>query len=492
MLNAGQGDAVKAMVNLYQSSTGGSGVMPANTWNGRLVVASNRLPATQQRRGHHSRFLSVGGLVSALRPTMERHGGIWFGWSGATAEAPGEILEEVGPIQLMGVNLSQQDVELYYNGFSNQTLWPLLHGFPSKATIAEETYKAYRATNRMFAEVLLDVLNETDLVWVHDYHLIPLGYELRRLGWLGKLGWFLHTPFPSSETFAVLPWAPELLEALSYYQLIGLQTRRYVRNFHGSLGNELPAGTAIGDVFVLDGRSVTIRAYPVGIDPQLFARTRKSAADAAVRDVFDEMPADHIVVLGVDRLDYTKGIPYRLLAFERFLDEHPEMHGRVTLVQISVPTRESVREYEEERSRVEQLVGRINGRFSELHWSPIRYLYRSYSQEELAAFYRRAAVCMITPLADGMNLVAMEYVASQTAEDAGVLVLSKFCGAADTMPSALIVNPYHVEASADALYTALLMPSDERRARWNALMHGVTEFTAVNWSESFLSDLARL
>jgi trehalose 6-phosphate synthase len=457
---------------------------------GRLVIASNRLPPRQRdSNGTASRLASVGGLVSALEPALMDHGGLWFGWSGST-EHPDALTasESVGPITFSAVDISADEEALYYNGFSNRTLWPLLHGFSPKAEIDRSSYVAYRDTNRRLAERLVAELGSDDLLWVQDYHLIPLGLELRRLGWMGKMGWFLHTPFPPAETFAVLPWAAELLEALTHYALIGLHTKRYVRNLYDSLGGELPRGSVLGNAFAVSGRIAKIGAYPVGIDPSLFEGT-SPPEDSSVLDLFSDLDEDHQILLGVDRLDYTKGIPLRLLAFERFLDNHPELHGKVTLVQVAVPSREGVQEYEDERNHVDQLVGRINGRFSELHWAPIRYLYRSYPREDLRAFYHRARVCMVTPLADGMNLVAKEYVASQTADDPGTLILSKFCGAAETMRDALIVNPYDTDSCADALYLGLTMPVSQRRARRENLMLGVREFTATQWSNTFVNDL---
>ena len=275
------------------------------------------------------------------------------------------------------------------------------------------------------------------------------------------------------------------------FDLVGLQTRRYEHNLVDTLSSEL-RGYVIGDRFISEGRSIRTKAYPIGIDPDEIEQMTARANQTAASKFFRRLPPGQKVVLGVDRLDYTKGIVLRLLTFEHLLEHYPALRGRVIMVQISAPSRSRVPEYVEERRQVDQLVGRINGRFSEAGWVPIHYLYRSYSQDELVAFYNEADVCLVTPLRDGMNLVAKEFVAAQSEKDPGVVVLSRFCGAADSMNEALIINPYDVEETANAVYQALRMPDGERRRRWWALIGGVRAFTARDWSSAFLSDLQQV
>jgi len=460
---------------------------------GRLVVASNRLPSLQPAASEaERRSMEVGGLVTAVRSALLQRGGIWFGWSGHISESNARVRPAISPVEtfeLAAINLTQQEADLFYNEFSNRTLWPLLHSFPAKMNIDREAYSVYLRTNRRYAEALVSLLREDDLVWVHDYHLLPLGRELRQLGWKGKVGWFLHTPFPPAEVFTILPWSGRFLDMLLDYDLVGLHTRRYANNLFDSLSWELD-GSVLGNSVVVGQRSLRVGIYPIGIDPEAF----RPVAGQSDNDKNSELiPTDsnHQIILGVDRLDYTKGIPQRLLTFEQLLDRHPDLRGQVSMVQISSPSRREVPEYLEEQHQVDLLVGHINGRFSDADWIPIRYLYRSYPQTELVSFYRLADICLVTPLRDGMNLVAKEFVASQ-GDDPGVLVLSKFCGAAYTMRDALIVNPYDIEGTSEALYKALTMSRQERQARWEGLMQDVGNNTSRRWCEAFLAELSAL
>lgn len=458
---------------------------------GRLVVVSNRVPALSIPSNEDERRAQpVGGLVTALRAALEKRGGMWFGWSGnATPRKPSEkvAFKDLETFQLATVDLSRDDFNLFYTLFANRTLWPLLHNFATLAVIRHEGYTAYRRVNRHFAQQLYPLLQPGDLVWVHDYHLIPLGEELRRLGWTGRIGFFLHTPFPSAEAFAILPWAKWLLESFLQYDLAGFHTDRYAFNLIDTLQAEIGGSTRV-NLFTRGGDKLRIATHPIGIDPQIFREWAGDLAKDRNRPLRDLASAGKQLILGVDRLDYTKGIPGRLQAFEYLLEHHPDLRGKVTMVQISAPSRSRIPEYIEERERVDRLVGHINGKFGETGWVPVHYLYRSYSQRELARFYNQANICLVTPLRDGMNLVAKEFVACQ-GDDPGVLVLSKFCGAADTMEEALIVNPYDIAGTTEAIYRALHMGATERRARWEALMEGVRRHTADAWSESFIADL---
>ena len=460
---------------------------------GRLVTVSTRLPDLESRVGRaDDRPEGAGGLVSALIAALEDRGGLWFGWSrrvtdrgAVTAPRP----STVGGLQLAALDLTRSEASLFYNDFCNRTLWPLLHSFPGKMTIRPRAYRMYLRVNRRYAEALVPLLRDGDTVWVHDFHLIPLAYELRRLGWDSPIGFFLHTPFPPLEVFGALPWASRLLGMLLDYDLIGVHTKRYANNLMDSLSSEVP-GALLGNSFTYGAQSVRVEVHPVGIDADYFAELARQPDDSPTGEFLRRTSSRRMIVLGVDRLDYTKGVVQRLLTYEHLLEHYPGLRGRVTMIQISDPSRTRVPEYVRERQDVDQIVGRINGRFTEAGWVPLRYLYRSHAQAELVAFYREAHVGLVTPLRDGMNLVAKEFVASQGA-DPGVVVLSKFCGAADTMKEALIVNPYDIEGTAAAVMRALRMPKRERQRRWEALMQGISTNTAETWCDSFLADLAK-
>ena len=323
---------------------------------------------------------------------------------------------------------------------------------------------------------------------MQDFHLFHLGYELRRLGWRGKLGFFLHVPFPPAEIFSILPWSRGTLEALLHYDLIGLHDERYLSNLVDSMDFEL-GGESNGNSYSYGGRSVRLGVFPIGIDPDTFRPGQERSTHSLADELALAAVPDRKLILGVDRLDYTKGIPHRLRIFERLLERHPNLGGKLIYIQISSPSRTRVPEYVQEREQVERLVGQINGRFSEAGWVPIRYLYRSYAQSELAGFYHDTDVCLVTPLRDGMNLVAKEFVAAQDDESPGVLVLSRFTGAANTMKDAVIVNPYDIEGTAEATYRALRMPISERRRRNRSLLSVVERDSSQNWGESFCAAL---
>ena len=457
----------------------------------RLVVVSNRVPSANELAPAQEGAAVVGGLVSAVKTLMLRQQGLWMGWSGRTTTRrradPPTIELSGGPVELATIDLSTDEYNLYYLGFSNRTLWPLFHTFPERTDIRHETYRAYQRVNQRFAEALHPLLDPDDLVWVHDYQLILVGAYLRRLGWTGKIGFFLHIPFPSPDVFEILPWAAELLYGLLEYDLVGLHTQRYRQNFVDVMDREV-AGEWNDPHYVVGDRSVEVGNFPIGIEPDVF----HDAAMASTTDVASELSlpqgADHKIVVGVDRLDYTKGIPERLRAFERMLDRHANMRGKVTLIQITQPSRSRLREYAEEREKVERLVGQVNGRYSEAGWVPIRYLYRYFTQNQLARFYHDSNVGMVTPVRDGMNLIAKEYIAAQ-GDDPGVLVLSKFTGAAVELTEAIQVNPYDTDGMAEKLYQALRMPRGERVRRWKSQMDVVSTNTARSWGESFYQDL---
>ncbi len=459
--------------------------------NRRLIVVSNRVPPASSFDDQAKGEAAAGGLVTAVRAAMEQSGGLWFGWSGRSARrrvTTGSTVRIFGRIQLATIDLSDDEVSLFYLGFSNRTLWPLLHSFPTRVVIRHDTYRAYRRINRRFAQALFPLIRQGDLVWIQDFHLFHLGYELRRLGWQGKIGFFLHVPFPPADIFSILPWAHDTLEALLHYDLVGVHDDRYMFNLIDSMNFEL-GGDWNGSAYSLGDRTTHIGIFPIGIDPETFRPQANNRAHTLSKELSLANVPDRKLILGVDRLDYTKGIPHRLRIFERLLERHPNLGGKLVYIQISSPSRTRVPEYIREKEQVERLVGQINGRFSEAGWVPIRYLYRSYSQSELAGFYHDTDVCLVTPLRDGMNLVAKEFVAAQSDESPGVLVLSRFTGAASSMKDAVIVNPYDIEGTAEATYRALRMPVDERRSRNRRLLSVVEQHSSHNWSNSFCTAL---
>ncbi len=461
--------------------------------NRRLVVVSNRVPAlVDWESGEKAKKQAVGGLVSVLHPVLQQRGGLWFGWSGqATAhhEITAPRIHRLGSIDLVTIDLSEDEVTDYYVEFSNRALWPLFHSFPNFVKSSHHQYRTYQQVNRRFAFTLSRFLRNNDLVWVHDYHLIPLGTELRRLGWRGPLGFFLHIPFPKVDILTILPWAQPILENLMDYNLLGFHTQGYCRNFVDA-ARTVMGGIFDGHTYYREDSSVRVGAYAIGIMPDIFKAWASGSKAIRYGKRVRQIVGDRRIVLGVDRLDYTKGIPERLLAFERLLQRYPSWHGRVSMIQISVPSRTCVPEYGAKKHQVDQLVARINSCFSGADWTPVYHLYRSYSQEVLAAFYREADVCLVTPLCDGMNLIAKEYIASQTS-DPGVLILSRFCGAAEELREALIINPYDVGMTADAVKRALEMPLDERRARLRVLDRRVRTHTGPTWCKQFLAGLVR-
>jgi trehalose 6-phosphate synthase len=446
----------------------------------RLVVVSNRLPAAPAP-GHRQR--EVGGLVSALMPVLAETSGIWLGWSGAERDPGLRLRVEDGD----AFTRAQFDYpptwhQRFYAGFCNQSLWPLLHGFPGRVRYVDDEYACYMEANRAYASLVLEAGGRAADVWVQDFHLMLLGRELRVAGHVGRLGFYLHVPFPPLDVWETMPWAADMLAAMLDYDRIGLQSQRWADNFFTS------ARGLLGPEGELRARE-RVRVVPVGIDPERFADSAVAAPENGDLGSFEAMLAGRKLILGVDRLDYSKGIPERLEAFARLLDRFPEWRGQVSFVQVSVPTRSEVQEYAELRSRVEALVGRINGAFGEAHWTPVRYLYRSYDQATLARLYRLAAVAMVTPLRDGMNLVAKEFVAAQDPADPGVLVLSRFCGAAERMTLAQLTNPYHVDGVASDLDAALRLPLEERVPRHRALRSIVWTDTASAWAKQFLDSL---
>ncbi|MGO4222584.1 alpha,alpha-trehalose-phosphate synthase (UDP-forming) [Lysobacter sp. TAF61] len=450
----------------------------------RLVVVSNRvaLPGVD----------SAGGLAVALEAALEETGGVWFGWSGKIdPEASGKVHEiERGNIRYVTVDLSRRDHDDYYNGFANRTLWPLLHFRVDLVDYSRATYAAYRRVNAMFAEKLAPLLRDDDLVWVHDYHLIPMAKLLRELGVRCKLGFFLHVPMPSSDLLAALPQHQRLFEGLSSYDLIGFQTGRDLERFQDYV-RLFGRGRVIenGVLETERGRRLRAGAFPISIDTaNIASQAAVAIGKPAVRRLSASL-SGRALAIGVDRLDYSKGLPERFRAFGCFLKHHPEQRGKLTYLQIAPVSRGEVVEYQQLRSELEQLAGHINGAHAEPDWTPVRYVNRNYPHHSLTGFYRLARVGLVTPLRDGMNLVAKEFVAAQNPEDPGVLVLSTFAGAARELDTALLVNPYDLDGVADAVAAAMTMPLGERRERWQSMMTLLKAHDITAWRRSYLNAL---
>jgi len=471
-----------------------SGAVEVEHRPSRLVVVSNRLPSIEiDAEGFRHR--PVGGLANAIESALSQSkgGGLWMGWSGSITRRREDQLSEtdVGEsVKLIGIDLTRREHAAYYNGFSNNTVWPLFHSFPKLTQSSSWQLEVYRTVNEMFAKALTSVLEKSDLVWVHDYHLMLLGEELRRFGWTKPIGFFLHTPFPALDIFAILPHYLEFLKAFQAYDLMGFQTSIYRDNYVYACRRGLGAQWD-GERLIYENHRQRVGVYPVGIEVEKFLPAEVPPRRGALGESLRSQMGDRDLIIGVDRLDYTKGMPERVLAFEELFKLQPNLKGKVSLVQISSPSRTEVEQYKEQRQMMDALVGRINGELGEHDWLPIQYLYRSYNQEELVEFYREARVGLVTPLRDGMNLVAKEYVAAQNPEDPGVLVLSRFAGAVEELTDAVIVNPYLPDDTAKGIAEAFAMPLDERRARHASLLERIKKQTARKWSEDFVSDLER-
>jgi len=445
-----------------------------------IIVASNRLPFTYQRVGGAlERRPSSGGLVSALEPVLRKRGGTWIGWPGLEVRRGERISTRARNYEIAPVLLSDAEASRYYQGFSNRTLWPLFHSLPALTKFERRDWTVYEAVNRRFAEIAAKHAGAGDLVWIHDYHLMLAPEHLRRLQGNVRSAFFLHIPFPPYDIFRLCPWDREILRGLLACDLIGFHVEGYAQNFLDCAERRLGARVDRRAMVVEHGdRTVQIGSFPIGIEFELFEEMATAAPPTANR-------VEERIVLGVDRLDYTKGIPERIRAFERLLELHPRHRENVVLLQLTVPSRAQVAEYRDLKREIDELVGRVNGRFSTARWSPIRYLYRSVTRERLCALYRDAHVALVTPLRDGMNLVAKEYVACQI-KDPGVLVLSRMAGAAETMREGLHVNPFDLDETANAIHRALTMEEDERASRIASLRRRERRDNVDAWVKTFL------
>jgi trehalose 6-phosphate synthase len=466
---------------------------------GRLLLVSNRLPITIKRsdEGKYDMSMSSGGLVSGLSGLSKTTTFQWYGWPGLevpedeTEGLNAQLKEKYNAVPVM---LDDELADRHYNGFSNEIMWPLFHYHPGEITFDESAWDAYTEANRLFAKAVAKDVQDNDMVWVHDYHLMLMPAMLREE--LGntkknvKIGFFLHTPFPSSEIYRILPVRNEILLGVLHCDLIGFHTYDYARHFLSSCSRILGLATTPNGV-EFQGKVVTVGAFPIGIDPEKFdeglQKPKVQERIAALEKKFQGVK----LIVGVDRLDYIKGVPQKLHALEVFLTEHPEWIGKVVLVQVAVPSRQDVEEYQNLRAVVNELVGRINGKFGTIEFMPIHFMHKSVSFDELIALYAVSDVCLVSSTRDGMNLVSYEYIATQEKRH-GVMILSEFTGAAQSLNGSLIVNPWNTEELADAIHDAVTMGDEQRSLNYQKLSKYVRKYTSAWWGESFVTELRRI
>ncbi|KAF9696404.1 hypothetical protein EKO04_005362 [Ascochyta lentis] len=466
---------------------------------GRLLLVSNRLPITIKRadEGKYEMSMSSGGLVSGLSGLSKTTTFQWYGWPGLEvpedeeAGLKDQLKSEYNAVPIM---LDDELADRHYNGFSNAIMWPLFHYHPGEITFDESAWEGYTEANRLFAKAVAKDVQDNDMVWVHDYHLMLMPAMLREE--IGntkknvKIGFFLHTPFPSSEIYRILPVRNEILLGVLHCDLIGFHTYDYARHFLSSCSRILGLATTPNGV-EFQGKVVTVGAFPIGIDPEKFdeglQKPKVQERIAALEKKFQGVK----LIVGVDRLDYIKGVPQKLHALEVFLTEHPEWIGKVVLVQVAVPSRQDVEEYQNLRAVVNELVGRINGKFGTIEFMPIHFMHKSVSFDELIALYSVSDVCLVSSTRDGMNLVSYEYIATQEKRH-GVMILSEFTGAAQSLNGSLIVNPWNTEELADSIHDAVTMGDEQRNLNYQKLSKYVRKYTSAWWGESFVNELRRI
>ena len=452
----------------------------------RLVVVSNRL--TDPRKP------ASGGLAVALGETLKKTGGLWFGWSGNVVPdgTPGEgalNVQAAGAVTLATLDLCQEDHDAYYLGYSNGVLWPVFHYRLDLARFEQGHLGGYRRVNHLFARKLLPLLKEDDLIWIHDYHLIPLAAELRAMGCRNRIGFFLHIPLPPRQLLAAIPSHEWLMRALFSYDLVGFQSNADLENFSNYVKAEASAEATEGNRFHAFNSTVQAGVFPIGIDVNDFLRLGRAKE---ARDTFERTREEYSrrrLLIGVDRLDYSKGLPQRVRAFRELLVQYPEHRHSATLLQVAAPSREDINAYADIQHELESLCGAINGDYGDFDWVPIRYIHRNIARRRLPGLYRACAVALITPLRDGMNLVAKEFIAVQDDADPGVLILSRFAGAAEQLKEALLVNPYDIHSTAQTIQQALQMPLEERQQRHRALLANISKYDVHWWCREYLSAL---
>ncbi len=461
----------------------------------RLLIVSNRLPVVIDHEDDEWTIRpGTGGLITALAPIMKENRGIWIGWPGNVQGAPYKKLLDIFnneySFNIKPVLLSEDESNKYYYGFSNETIWPLFHDLLSFCKFDKDNWETYKNVNRKFAEAIAGTIEPDNFIWIHDYHLTLVGHYLKEINIKHDLAYFLHIPFPSFDLFRRLPWRNELINGMMSYDLLGFQTLRDRRNFIHCVKSLNPAVKIVVKrrySIVFDGdRTVKVGNYPISIDFDEFNNLAKTKEVADEAWFFHEKFNAKRLILGIDRLDYTKGIPKRFLAFERALEKYPELQGQLTLFQLLIPSRTPVPEYKQLKEHLDTMVGRINGRFSSPGWVPIHYMFRTFDRIKLLGVYKACEMALITPLRDGMNLVAKEYCASSI-DNNGVLILSEFAGAADQLKDgAIIVNPYDLEQTADAIYRAFKMEPQERKNRMSKLRGKIKREDVHLWVRWFI------
>lgn len=448
----------------------------------RLIIVSNRIPGKAP---------AAGGLAVALKKTLSERDGFWLGWSGSFTDEPAQTprFETLDGLDIAGIDLTRDDYKAYYAGFANSILWPAFHLRLDLTDNQSHWYEGYRRVNAQFAKALVPHLKSDDVIWVHDYHLIPLATELRRMGVTNRIGFYLHIPFPTPDALNAIPHHEDLLKDLVAYDLVGFQAQRDVAAFNEFIAHEQMYKETGGTPVVVDIGNTVLDAFPIGSDPDAFARLAISPPAQKMHKRVARAMNGRAVILGVDRLDYSKGLPQRIGAYEKLLENNAPLRRMVHMIQIAPPSRDTIKEYQVISDELDAAVGRVTGRFAEPDWLPITYVKRAYSQASLAGLYRLARIGLVTPLRDGMNLVAHEYVASQDPDDPGVLVLSRFAGAAEIFHDALLINPFDTDETAEAMRVALAMPLDERKARWESLMDAARTHNVDNWAARYLDAL---
>ncbi len=455
----------------------------------RLIVVSNRVQDPAAGPG-------AGGLAVALGEALEANGGVWIGWDGRVESDPLQPVswnqQKSGNLTLLTTSLTPEEHEGYYLGFANRVLWPAFHYRLDLVDYTTNHARVYGAVNRRLAMKIASILRPDDRIWIHDYHLIPLAAELRATGCGNPIGYFQHIPLPPPSILAAVPEVSWLVRALFAYDVIGFQTetdRMHLIQQVQQLESETESD---GEYVTAFGRSTRVKSYPIGIDADRFAAMARTPNAAEIVNRIRQRNLNRSQVIGVDRMDYSKGLPERMESVRRLFELYPENRGAMIFMQIAPTSRGAVDAYVDLHERLDSLSGEINSKFSDFDWTPIRYINRQFPRETLAALYRASRAALITPLRDGMNLVAHEYVAAQDPDDPGMPVLSRFAGAAEYMDEALLINPYNIDESAIALQTALQMPLKERKRRHMALMKVVHDLDVSRWSSRFLSDLSQL
>lgn len=466
--------------------------------NKRFIIVSNRLPVVLYRENDEVKMKpGSGGLVTALAPILRNRQGLWIGWPGSSELSPEELAtftdqaeKKIG-FSLSPITLSEEEINLYYNGFSNEVIWPLFHDLQAECNFDPRYWYTYQQVNRKFANEVQKQVADADFLWVHDYHLLLLAQELKQSGYRSPVSFFLHIPFPPLDIFLKLPWRFQILNGLLQYDLIGFQTMRDKRNFIECVKKLLPYTHSEKEKgihrIIMENHETRVGTFPISIDFNEFSQQAQKREVSEGAWYFHEKMPEQKIVFSTDRLDITKGIPYRLNAIKHLLEHHPELHRKVSFIQAVVPSRIDIPKYQELKNTIDRLVGEINSEFSRDDWVPIKYYFRSLNRRELLSCYRTAEALLITPIKDGMNLVAKEYVAANIEEN-GVLILSEFAGsAAQLRDEALLVNPYDIEGVSAMIYTALTLPQEERKKRMQKMRRSIKKHDIFWWIHSFLT-----